>query len=739
MRYLINLRLTPKLVLLFLAFGIFSAIAVVSVYMLSKSTFEDAFRSRYALLAEMVGETIDRNLFERYGDVQAFALNVAARDSANWGEYSNDNPLIAAMDGYMAGYGIYQLMMLVSPQGDVLAVNSKDKRGELVATSTLYGRNFADEAWFKDTLAARYLEGRNGFSGTMVRQPYLNEMVAGIMGEENAFVVPFAAPVKDASGATIAIWVNFADFGLVEEIVQTFHKGLAAEGQAAAEITLLDKSGRVLIDYDPTRQKTTDYKRDFSVVGKLSLANAGISAVDATLAGEKGATESIHKRKQIIQVAGYAPADGAYDYPGLDWSVLVRLPMEQAFAALHKVTRNMVIAIIATVVGIIGLGLFVGQKAVAPLRRMTVAMSHLADNELDTEVPHLKNADELGEMARAVQVFKENGIERTRLEKEARLAEEKTRAEEAAREAEERERTRAEQERLKAEAEEKAARARRLEGLLSDFDERARGSIQTLAAAASQLNGTAESLVGLINSTREESEFASEAAEDTTDSVQTVASSTEEMSASIGEIAQQTSLANEATREAVEKSKASSTAVSDMKAKAASIGEVVGLISGITEQTHLLALNATIEAARAGEAGKGFAVVASEVKALASQTAKAAEQIADQILSMQGAIEDSAQTIGTIDQAITRINEIAATISAAVDQQSAATREISGGAQSAAQLSHDISDKMKKVTTNAQQSSSAVVQVKAASEELNTLAMTFRSDLERFLNEMKAA
>ena len=186
-----NIR--SKLIALFLVFGIVPAAGIFLVYLSAEPELKGSFRDMVQNLATDLGDKIDRNLFERYGDVQAFGLNAAAQDPANWRRPAPDNPLVRAMDGYMTGYGIYDLMILVDPSGDVLAVNDVDPRGASIDTSALYGRNLSSETWFSKAIAGEFLEGRDGLTGTVVEQPQRNALVGEIYGEQD-FVIPFAAP-----------------------------------------------------------------------------------------------------------------------------------------------------------------------------------------------------------------------------------------------------------------------------------------------------------------------------------------------------------------------------------------------------------------------------------------------------------------------------------------------------------------------------------------------------------------
>src|SRR3989304_3431369 len=234
----ISSKIGTKIVLMLLAFGLVPALAVFGLLYSQKGVMQSSMRARLAGQATRLADTIDRNLFERYGDVQAFGLNTAAHDPANWGKPGADNPLIGSINGYMTNYGLYRLMLVMDASGKVVAVNSVDPKGNALATEKLYGMSFADAAWFKKPMAGEFLKGANGLTGTAVGQPAATELVGGLYGDDG-YTLVFSAPVKDASGKTIGVWANFADFGLVEEIAGAYYKALADGGMASGEVTLL--------------------------------------------------------------------------------------------------------------------------------------------------------------------------------------------------------------------------------------------------------------------------------------------------------------------------------------------------------------------------------------------------------------------------------------------------------------------------------------------------------------------
>jgi methyl-accepting chemotaxis protein len=350
------------------------------------------------------------------------------------------------------------------------------------------------------------------------------------------------------------------------------------------------------------------------------------------------------------------------------------------------------------------------RSIVPPLQSMTNVMGKLAGGELAVTVPATARRDEVGQMAKAVLVFKENMIK-------ARDA--------AAREAEE----------------QKAREARTLliDKLTREFDADVSMVVKTVASATTEMQSTAASMTATAEETSRQATAVAAAAEQASTNVQTVASASEELSSSITEISRQVSASARIAAQAVQEANQTNETVRGLADAAQKIGEVVKLINDIAGQTNLLALNATIEAARAGEAGKGFAVVASEVKSLATQTARATEEIGSQIGSIQSATQSSVQAIVGIGRTIGEINEIATTIASAVEEQGAATQEIARNVQQAAAGTTEVTSNISGVNQAASETGAAATQVLASASELSQQSETLRSQVERFLSAVKAA
>ena len=357
------------------------------------------------------------------------------------------------------------------------------------------------------------------------------------------------------------------------------------------------------------------------------------------------------------------------------------------------------------------IALLTSRSIVPPIRQMTGTMDKLASGDTSVAVPGVGRKDEIGDMASAVQVFKDNMIETERL-----------RAEQAAME-------------QRAAIERKAA----MHKLADEFQAAVGEIVETVSSASTELEAAAGTLTKTADTTQKLSGVVAAASEQASANVQSVASATEEMASSVSEIARQVQESSRIASEAVTQAEKTDARIAELSQAAARIGDVVKLITAIAEQTNLLALNATIEAARAGEAGKGFAVVASEVKQLAAQTAKATDEIGTQIHGMQSATADSVSAIKEIGSTIARIAEIASTIAAAVEEQGAATQEIARNVGEAAKGTAQVASNIVDVNHGAGETGSASTQVFASAQSLSSESNHLKIEVEKFLATVRAA
>jgi methyl-accepting chemotaxis protein len=465
---------------------------------------------------------------------------------------------------------------------------------------------------------------------------------------------------------------------------------------------IYQSDGVTLVHANPNYENTN--RMDFAdangfhiVAESIKAGKAGGGYFDVML---PRAGETVSSGK-INYVANYEPwqwtiSSGIYvdDIAGVVWH---RLAWVAGLAALAAIAAG-------------GLAVYIARSISRPIATLCGTMQRLANGETSIAVPFSDWPHETGQIAEAVDIFRQNMIRTDQLTAGQR-----------------------------AEQETKTRRQMAIEAHISTFEIGVRGSLDTLGHAADEMRATSQEMSATAETAKARTTTVAAAAEQASANVQTVASATEGLSASIKAIGLQVTQSTKIAGQAVDEADRTNTTVQGLSAAAQKIGDVVKLISDIASQTNLLALNATIEAARAGEAGKGFAVVASEVKSLANQTAKATEEITSQVGAMQDATNEAVQAIQNIRGTIGTVSEIATTVATAIEHQGAATQEIARNVQQATQGTGAVSSNIVGVNEAAAETGAASNKVLTSAKDLGKRAETLRGDVDNFLAMIRAA
>lgn len=570
----------------------------------------------------------------------------------------------------------YYDIFLVNPKGDIVFTVFKELD---------FATNLVNGQWKDTGLAALFKQIKDKpVKGEIVFndfKPYApsNNVPAAFIG----------TAIFDEAGQFAGALIYQMPIGRINNMTQ-----VAKEVSESAEVHIVGED--FLLRNDPNLEDKEDpilkQKMDTEPV-RLGLDN------------KKGI--SVSEDEGMVTFASYTPFD-AY---GSKWVLFVDIFEAEVMKEANALEKLIVMVSLGVLV-IMGFITFLYARTLTgPINSLTTSMVGLANRDYATIIPFQNRGDEMGDMARSVEIFKQNGIAVQKLE--------------------------AEQAALKIKAEEDKKEAMNM--LANDFDSRTSGIIKSLAAAATEMQATAAQMTSASTNTAHASQIVASAATEADSNVQTVAAATEELSASSSEIARQiSSVAEKSTRASSEAVKTSQQ-VGELNGLADSIGEVIGAIKDIAEQTNLLALNATIEAARAGEAGKGFAVVADEVKKLATETASKTIQIDERVGKIQAAIRATVEAVGRIINDVNDIDHSTSTVASAVEEQNAATAEIGRNVSEASSGTQQVAQNIVDVQRSAEETGEAANNLNQAANELAEIAENLQEQVSDFLSEIRSS
>ena len=477
---------------------------------------------------------------------------------------------------------------------------------------------------------------------------------------------------------------NPADSSAAVVELQGMRDQVAQLGTSAADSTRIRRFLTAIVE--PTQQFSDSIKEIIAATEQFRVAGSNRDKAAGELSG---LADSLRNQAQAVQQRSAQSLAGVVEQLGI---------------------MNLAIAVGALIAGVL-LAWLIGQSIAGPVGRLTAVMKTLAAGDLDAEIGNQDRGDEIGEMARAVGVFKTSALDVRRLEAEKETTKKLTEIE----------------------------RRTAMLNMADAFERSVNGVVAGVAAGVGTVRSSADSMSSVAGETTRQSTAAALASDQTAVNVQTVAAAAEELSGSFAEIGRQVTHSLEIAGRAVGEAEATGATVRSLAEAAQKIGDVVKLIQSIAAQTNLLALNATIEAARAGDAGRGFAVVASEVKALAAQTARATEDIGLQVAAIQNVTKITVEAIGGIGTTVRSVNEVATIIAAAVEEQQAATNEIARNVQEASAGTAEVSANIAGVTQAAVNSSHNAAGVLAAASDLSGQSVALQREVEAFLSSIRAA